>query len=83
MKWYLKYPPWDEMSDDLKTQFVKESIEESHKEHYYLALKWAGVDGPKWEDLTEEQKNNVREENRRYQQKMNDFGNSLHEIFSE
>jgi hypothetical protein len=77
MKWYEKYPSWENMTQDQKSEFIKQSVEESHKQQYYSALEWAGVDGPKWEDLTEEQRINIREENRSYQQEMHEFGKSL------
>lgn len=38
-------------------------------------------DLPTWDELTEEQKENIRIETRRYQKEMNDFGKSLSEKF--
>ena len=77
MKWYEKYPSWENMTQDQKSEFIKQSVEENHKSQYYASLKIFDFDGPKWEDLTEEQRINIREENRSYQQEMHDFGKSL------
>jgi TRAP-type C4-dicarboxylate transport system substrate-binding protein len=44
---------------------------------YYTALNLMGVDGPRWEELSDEQRENIRQENNRYQQEMQAFGRSL------
>jgi hypothetical protein len=77
MKWYEKYPSWKNMTQEQKSDFVKQSVEESHKQQYYSALEWTGTTGPKWEELTEEQRANVRQENRKYQQEMNELGKQI------
>lgn len=77
MAWFNKYPKWNLMTEEQKKEFMKESVEENHKSQYYASLKIFDFDGPKWEDLTEEQREHVREENRRYQREMNDLGNII------
>jgi predicted Fe-S protein YdhL (DUF1289 family) len=68
---------WNAMSPEEKRAFIRDSVERHHKEQYLWALECAGVAGPTWEDLTEEQRENIREENRRYQREMQEFGASL------
>lgn len=82
MKWYENYPKWEDMSQEQKSKFIKQSVEESHKQQYYSALEWAETSGPSWEELTEEQRTNIRETNRQYQQEMHEFGKSLATKFS-
>lgn len=49
-----------------------------YRREYESALEMAGVaDAPSWEDLTDEQRENIRLECIRYQQELNAFGNTL------
>jgi hypothetical protein len=48
-----------------------------HKREYYSALAMYEKTGPKWEELTEEQRETIREENRRYWGEMNQLGEML------
>lgn len=80
--WYNEFPAWDEMNEKQKSDFIARSIEEGHKRHYYDALEMYKVSGPKWEELTEDQRQNIRDENRRFQREMNDIGNMIKIAFS-
>lgn len=51
--------------------------EMAHIREYEQALAFSGLDGPKWEDLTEEQRENIREANRQYWQEMKELGDSI------
>lgn len=76
-KWYDSWPEWHEMSDEQKSAFIKESINQSHKREYEWALELTGASGPAWEDLTQEQRDNVGKQVRAYNQEMREFGKSL------
>jgi predicted Fe-S protein YdhL (DUF1289 family) len=68
---------WHSMTEDEKLAFVRDSVERHHEQRYLAALAFYDRTGPAWEDLTEEQRENVREENRRYDREMQAFGESL------
>lgn len=73
---------WKAMSDEGKRAFIEESIEDSHRREYYQALFYINFDDineptPLWEDLTEEQRSNIRDANDRYQEEMQEFGRKL------
>lgn len=68
---------WLLMSKEERQAFIKESIERHHKQRYMDALEFHGTVGPAWEDLTDEQRENIRQENRRYDREMQEFGESL------
>jgi hypothetical protein len=68
---------WDKMSVDEKQSFVRDSIEKHHERRYLDVLESVGRSGPTWADLTEEQRENIRQENRRYDREMQEFGESL------
>lgn len=57
---------WDGMSHDERIAFIRNARESHHKMEYETALQVAGVDRPRWEDLSEERREAVRAENRRY-----------------
>lgn len=53
--------------------------DEAHKRQYEQALKFAEVtDAPAWEDLTDEQRENIRAVNNQHQNFMNKLGVSIH-----
>ncbi len=68
---------WHSMSDEEKQAFIRESAERRHKERYQWALEYFNTTGPAWEDLTEEQRERIRETNRQYDREMQAFGESL------
>lgn len=48
-----------------------------HKQRYEGALRYAAVEGPAWESLTEEQRENIRRVNRSHDQWMHDLGRAI------
>lgn len=68
---------WANLSAEEKSQFIRDSIERSHKKQYEDALALFGFDGPAWEDLSEEKREAIREENRQYARDMNEFGKAI------
>lgn len=68
---------WHNVDPEHKKEFIRLSIENGHMKEYYTALNLMGVKGPRWEDLSDEQRENIRQENNRYQQEMQAFGRSL------
>lgn len=65
------------LSQENKQRFMDCSVEDNHRRQYYAALGLAGYEGPAWEELTDEQRQNIREENDRYTKDINDLGRSL------
>lgn len=61
---------WTGMSHDERIAFIRSARESRHKTEYETALQVAGVDGPRWEDLSEERREAVRARNRRYAAEM-------------
>lgn len=70
---------WENVSAEHKKEFIRLSIEQGHKKEYYAALDLMGVEGPLWEELTDEQRENIRQENNRYQREMHEFGKLISE----
>lgn len=62
---------------DVFSRFVKESIEDGYRREYYWALGFYSQEGPDWEDLTEEQRANIRQKCRDNAQEMQDLGNAI------
>lgn len=62
---------------DVFRRFVRESMEDGYRREYYADLRWANVEGPDWEDLTDEQRENIREEQRKHAQAMQEFGKAI------
>ena len=62
-----------------KYDFIRDGREKYHKNEYNSARDFMGNRDttPEWEDLTDIQRENIRVENRRYQQEMNDFGKMI------
>ena len=48
-----------------------------HKQQYEQALKSVDYAGPAWEELTEQQRENIRQTNRDHQKFMNDLGAAI------
>lgn len=61
------------------SRFVDESIEDGYRREYYWALDFYSHDGPDWEDLTEEQRENIRERCKQNAQEMQQFGKAISE----
>lgn len=59
------------------SRFVRESIEDGYRREYYGALEWTGVEGPDWEDLSEEQRERIRETQRKHARAMHAFGKAI------
>ena len=59
------------------SRFVRESIEDGYRREYYWALEWTDSEGPDWEDLTEEQRENIRKKSREQAQAMAAFGKEI------
>ena len=82
---FYKSPEWqellkdgyDSMSWEDKVRFVHCSVEDNHKREYYGALEFANAEGPAWEDLTDQQRANIREINDERAREMQEFGQSL------
>jgi hypothetical protein len=68
---------WHAMSSDEKQAFIRDSVERHHEQRYLAALEFYDRTGPAWADLTEEQRERIREENQRYDREMQAFGESL------
>jgi hypothetical protein len=68
---------WEDMTSAEKQTFIRASSEYHHKSRYEWALEFYDKTGPAWEELTEEQRVNIREENDRYAREMQEFGESL------
>lgn len=62
---------------EVKERFIRESIEDSHRREYYWALNFYNHEGPDWEDLTDEQRENIRKINRQHAQEMTALAQSL------
>ena len=58
---------------------IHAAVERNHKRQYEDALATAGRtdSAPKWEDLTEEQRANIRKVNNDHANWMNELGNSI------
>jgi hypothetical protein len=52
-------------------------VEDSHRREYYGALEFYDREGPDWEDLTEEQRANIREINNQHAREMQEFGRMI------
>ena len=48
-----------------------------HKKQYEASLRWANVNGPAWEELTDEQRASIRQINIQHQTKMNALGKAI------
>ena len=68
---------WHAMTQDEKDKFIREAVESDHERRYLNALAIFDRTGPAWADLTEEQRERVREVNQCYDQEMQAFGESL------
>lgn len=70
---------WENMSTEHRKEYVRLSIEHGHIKEYYAAQEWMGQDGPRWEELTEDQKEYIRNENREHWAYMNKLGQAIAE----
>jgi predicted Fe-S protein YdhL (DUF1289 family) len=68
---------WGKMTGDEKKDFIRDSLERHHEARYLAALAFFVLDGAPWAELTDEQREKIREENRRYDREMQEFGESL------
>lgn len=66
------------MTKEERDLFFRGSREKTHSDQYDAALEWVGRrDGPKWHDLTPEQRENVRKANQEHQRNMAEIGDVL------
>jgi len=65
------------LSEQDKIRFVNCAVEDGHKKEYYLSLEFYQREGPDWEDLTEEQRENIREINRQHAREMQELGKNI------
>ena len=69
-----------EMTPEERKEFIAGAAERNHKREYDNArIMGNRPDLPEWEDLTEEKRERIRAENRRFQQELNAFGEQLRE----
>jgi len=82
-KRFYEYGEWKKLLDetpiqdqpkDVYKQFIRDSIEDSYRLEYYRTLEWADHDGPDWEDLTDEQRENIKQIQLEHARDMHDFG---------
>lgn len=73
----LAEAPIRDQPKEIFSRFVKESIEDGYRKEYYASLNFMNEKGPDWEDLTDEQRQNIREESDRYAREMQEFGKKL------
>lgn len=62
---------------DIRSRFFKESVEDGYRWEYYRALEWMNEEGPDWEDLSDEQRENIRNQQREHAQAMQNFGKAI------
>ena len=68
----------NEMTPEERKAFIDGALERSHRAEYNNARIMAGrEDLPEWDKLTEEQRENIRAENRRFQREMDDLGKQI------
>ena len=60
-----------------RMRFHKEASEDGYRWEYYRALEWMNETGPDWEDLTDEQRDNIRQHQREHAQAMQNFGKAI------
>jgi len=68
---------WENMSKENRQEFMRLSWYHHCKEEYERSLEWAGKDGPDWEDLTEEQRENVGKRIQENAQEMRELGKKI------
>lgn len=73
----LERTPFQDLSPEMVRRFVRESMEDGYRWDYYRTLEWANKEGPDWEDLTNEQRENIRESQREHARAMQDFGKAI------
>jgi hypothetical protein len=65
------------MTPEQIKQAVKVGKDLGHRREYENALAVAGRTGPDWNDLTEEQRERIREHNREFWKDMHDLGEEI------
>ncbi|KAA5604378.1 hypothetical protein F1188_16080 [Roseospira marina] len=68
---------WLNMNEAERRAFVAQAVEDDHKERYEEALVSAGRSGSAWEDLTDDQRERIRQINVQHVLRMREFGESL------
>lgn len=85
-KKFFEYGEWAELlaekdlmdhPKEVFSRFVRESIEDGYRREYYAALEWADLEGLDWEDLSEEQRENIRKKSLEQAQAMDAFGRAI------
>ncbi|SRR6056297_849728 len=62
---------------DVFRRFCREAVEDGYRREYYDALEFMGQQGPDWEDLTKEQRENIREQQRENALDMQNLGQAI------
>jgi uncharacterized protein YrzB (UPF0473 family) len=68
---------WQNMDADHRKEFIRLSAEDGHEREYVSALKFTNVEGPDWNDLTQEQRASIRKLNTVHAQSMQSFGEAV------
>lgn len=69
--------PITKQPESVLKKFIRESIEDSHRWRYYRDLEFMEHQGPDWEDLTDDQRENIREILKKQDQAMQEFGKAI------
>lgn len=68
---------WETLDSNMRKRFVRLSIERGYIRDYNYALELYERDGPQWYELTDEQRQTVRDLSREHAREMHEFGKSL------
>jgi len=63
--------------EEIRKRFYREAVEDGYRKEYYASLNFMNERGLDWEDLTDEQRQGIREETNRYAREMHEFGKKL------
>lgn len=66
-----------EQPDEIHKRFFRESREDGYRREYYMTLNLTETEGPDWEDLTEGQRENIRQIQNQHAQDMHAFGHAI------
>lgn len=67
----------NEHTKEIFSRFVRESIEDGYRWEYYRSLEFMSQEGPDWEDLTEEQRERIRQTQNEHARAMQAFGEAI------
>lgn len=75
--WQEVFEHWEKdpsaLTEEEAENFMFWACEVGHKRDYNQALEFRNVEGPAWEELTEEQRQNIRDTNIAHGKAMNDL----------